>query len=496
MSGYEFQELLKTAFEELSVAENTPIVQVQFTYNNNTLQVIPLPVNGSSITNASGHAVLSTAASADNDAQLFTRKLIRYNNGQGNVIKFTGIFTTGVANSEQFIGIGNCCDALGFGYNGANFGVLRRRGGSSEVRTLTITTASSTNENITITLDGDAETTVAVTNSGDTTTTAREIADHIYLSTSTYGWVATAHGDKVTFLSLDSGAHSGTFSLSSATTAVGTFAQDIAGVAATDSWIAQSSWSEDVMDGSGPSGMTLDPTKGNVYKVVYQWLGYGPIRYYIQDDGTGEFQLVHEIVYANQFTETTISNPSIPLFMQAKNTSNTTAITVKSPSIAGFVQGKDEKKGVPFSATSGAQTLSSTTETPIITLRNKVIYQGQLNRVEALPQIITVSFNPTAASNDTLIRVYQDATAEGGASYTDIDSDNSVSEFDISATSFSNGNLIYETSISGSSPIPAIIDLEALDISQIPTSTIMVTREHTAASSAVEIATINFKELV
>jgi hypothetical protein len=77
----------------------------------------------------------------------------------------------------------------------------------------------------------------------------------------------------VCFTSWNDTPRTGTYSLSSATTAVGSFAQTIAGVNPTDVWTAQTAWNgADIFDGNGLTSVTLDPTKGNVYQIAYQWL--------------------------------------------------------------------------------------------------------------------------------------------------------------------------------------------------------------------------------
>ena len=487
------QVLQKTSFGELSVAEPTPIIQLQFTYNNNLRQVIPLPVNGASISNSDSHVVLSTAAAANNNAQLFSRALVRYNNGQGNVIKFTTVFSQGVAGSEQLAGIGNCCDGLMFGYDGTDFGFLRRRGGDAEIRTLEITTASSTAENVTITLDGNAVS-VPVTASGDAATTAREIAEFIYLSTTTYGYAASPHGEFVTFIALDSGSHNGSFSLSGATTAVGSFSQDIAGANTVDDWTHQPDWNVDKFDGNGPSKMILNPQMGNVYKIVYQWLGYGHIDCFIEDQSTGDFQLAHSISYTNQHTETNLRNPSIPVFVQAKNTSNTSVITVRTPSLSAFVEGKDRNAGNLLTADS-LRTEASTNEVPVLIIRNKTIYQNQQNRVEIKPLSISLVSSLIAVNNSVTFRVYLNAVIEGSPAYTDVDTNDSVMEFDIAGTSFNNGEKIGTFQLSSTESRP--VNIADLDIKLIPSVTMLITAEIDKANAANQVgAVINWEELL
>lgn len=55
----------------------------------------------------------------------------------------------------------------------------------------------------------------------------------------------------------------------------GTFATVRTGVTNTDNWIYQSAWNIDRMDGYGASGIVLNPQRGNVYNIEYQWQGFG-----------------------------------------------------------------------------------------------------------------------------------------------------------------------------------------------------------------------------
>jgi hypothetical protein len=46
-----------------------------------------------------------------------------------------------------------------------------------------------------------------------------------------------------------------------------------------DTWHPRSEFN-DPLDGTGNSGIDLDITKGNVFKIDYQWLGFGTINFY------------------------------------------------------------------------------------------------------------------------------------------------------------------------------------------------------------------------
>ena len=68
-------------------------------------------------------AHLSTGAAANSSAQILSKEPIKYNPGQGGLVRFTGIFTIGVANSTQLIGIGDSGD----GYFAKSHVLIRHR---------------------------------------------------------------------------------------------------------------------------------------------------------------------------------------------------------------------------------------------------------------------------------------------------------------------------------------------------------------------------------
>ena len=423
----------QTAFGALAVAEPTPVFQYEFSYNINSKLWNNHSNNGTaSIEN--NMMKLSTGAAANQSAVIESKVPIKYHPGQGSLIRFTGIFTTGVANSEQIIGVGETSDGFFFGYNGADFGILRRVGGNHHVITLTITTKSTTAENITITLDGDstgANVSVTDATAGDVTTTANDIVSGYDWSTLGSGWEAYAHGDEVRFVSFDSAAHSGSHSIS-ATTAAGTFANTLTGVTPTDNWTAQTSWNKDKCDGTQhlPS---MDWTKGNVFEIQYQWLGFGRINFLVEDPSDGEYNVVHTIDYANANTTPTIYNPTLPLYASVKNTSNTSDIILRSASMGCFTEGKTNGGHLHFGIS--ATKTGITTEAPILTIFNKTIYNGKQNRARIKIQFLDIAAEGTKTSN---IKFYLNPVLTG-ASYTEIDANDSIVEYDTSATAATGG---------------------------------------------------------
>lgn len=428
-----------SGFGEVQVAQIVPQTQLMFPYGVNPL-LVDTRNNGGSTSTGNGKITCSTGAAANQSGGFVSRNIGKYNAGQGHIARFTGVFTTGVADNTQYVGIGDAFEGFFFGYNGTDFGSLHRKGGRPEIRTLTVSTKSTTAENITITLDGDADATVAVTDAtaGDTTTTANEIADHDYSNLGD-GWTARAVGSTVVFTSWSSGSKAGTYTLSGATTAVGTIAQTLAGVAATNTFTAQTAWSDDVADGSGALP-AMDWTKGNVFQIQFQYLGYGAIEYYVEDPASGDFLLCHRIPFANTSIDPSLENASLPLSAVVTNAANATDITLSLASMMSGSEGIDRLAGIRRGA-SGTQTGIATTEVPVLSIRNQEVFNG-------VPNKIPVKINTIKTANDhnqsMIIRVYSNIE-KTAASFSDVETNVSPIAADTAATAVDNstGRLIY-----------------------------------------------------
>jgi len=75
--------------------------------------------------------------------------------------------------------------------------------------------------------------------------------------------------------------------------------------------IKQADWNGDKLDGTGPSGITLDITKAQILWMDLEWLGVGSVRMGFVIDG--QFILCHTFQHANIITSTYIKTASLPL---------------------------------------------------------------------------------------------------------------------------------------------------------------------------------------
>lgn len=203
----------------------------------------------------------------------------------------------------------------------------------------------------------------------------------------------------------------------------------------TDFFIPQSQWNGlDRFDGNGPSGATINPTLGNVYMIRYQWLGYGAIRYWIEDPTTGVLTLVHTILYANTVITPSVFNPNLPVHARVVNSGNATNLTLLSASMGIYAEGPPNETGVRWSV--GNRKTGITTETSVFALQNKSTFAGATNRAR-----IHVDSIGSALSGgpDSQYRLVLNPTLGGSPSFTDIATTQSVAAFDVAGTTVTGG---------------------------------------------------------
>lgn len=202
-----------------------------------------------------------------------------------------------------------------------------------------------------------------------------------------------------------------------------------------NTFIPQSSWKIDKFDGSGKSGITLDPTKGNVFQIKYHWSGFGMIRFYIENPETGFNECVHYIEYGNTYATPFVSNPSFSGFAYSENTTNATDVVLKVGCFSGFVEGKISNSSYLRNSTVNSKSIA-TTETNIMTIRCNETFSGVPNRVRLEPDLINIA---TDGNKTFLVNLYANATLGGTPNFIDIDSDTSIASVDTAGTTITGG---------------------------------------------------------
>lgn len=390
-----------TAFGEPLAISPTAVIQLDAIYGTTT-DVIQTYSNGTGSSAGSTNQIFRVESGTTQGGYgvLRSKRFMRYRPGQGIVTRFTAAFTQGVAGSLQFAGLANQENRVAFGYDGDRFGIVRSTGGKATILLMTITTAPNATQTATITLNG-VPYTVALSN-----TSAEVAVQTIVNRVGGYGgWLIQQTDGAALWLAPTLGPMNGTFSFTSTGNATATFTVKQAGVAQTNYWTYQEDWNIDRMDGSNtidtnPSGMTLDPTKLNVYQIAMRWLGVGAISYALEDQASGTLVYVHREHYTNQHNTPHIANPSFKITYGAYNTTNTTNLTVTGASMYGAVEGTIFQNELTRAYGTSKNNLAQNQLHHLMTIKNSVVTNGLaganngnyiINAKEAIIKSLSVS---------------------------------------------------------------------------------------------------------
>lgn len=147
-----------------------------------------------------------------------------------------------------------------------------------------------------------------------------------------------------------------------------------------DTLIPYSSWNQDRLDGSGPSGVIVDWTTTLIYVINMAWLGVGIVQFGVI--WGGRFYQAHTI-YNIGGTTTYTATSNLPIRFSIQSTGGAgqlDMICASASSEAGY-----SIRGTPFSISTTTKTVT-TTETYLLALRLKQDYRSviTLNNLSAL----------------------------------------------------------------------------------------------------------------
>lgn len=232
----------------------------------------------------------------------------------------------------------------------------------------------------------------------------------------------------------------------------------------------------------------FDPTKGNIYKISFGYLGFAPINFEIIDS-SGEWISIGKIEYPNAYTETSIASTNLPMRGEVGNTGNNTDIVIKSGSItAGIIDGGDDDPSARSYTYSKGTTTIAAGDNMLIAFRNITTFAGRTNRVKAVSQLLT---SATEGTKPVRWKIFFNPTFTNTPTWTAINSD-SIIEYSTNATiTFGTGEVGVEWNMSKSDSF--FKDVESLNGHIYPGETAVVV-VNSAGSSDTEFS-IRWKEL-
>ena len=202
--------------------------------------------------------------------------------------------------------------------------------------------------------------------------------------------------------------------------------------------VEQSKWNYDRMDGTGHSGVNLDSSKAQIFFIDLEWLSVGRVRVGFVIDGVVRY--VHRFNHANNLTGPYMSTANLPIRYEISNISDTSsetsikAICCSVQSESGFI----ETRYFPNAISSGTTPVAVTNRRPVLSIRPKANFMGQVNRGDINP-LNTIL---TASSQDCFVEVVLGGTLSGGDGVWDSVNDDSIVEYNIDSLAITGGKVI------------------------------------------------------
>jgi hypothetical protein len=223
--------------------------------------------------------------------------------------------------------------------------------------------------------------------------------------------------------------------------------------------IAKADWNIDKMDGTGPSGLTLDLTKAQILWMDIEWLGLGSVRMGFVIDGS--FVLCHTFHHANIVSTTYITTASLPLRLEIKNTGITASnSTMKQICSSVISEGGYELNGLQQAV--GNEVATPTDLTNAGTYYNLVSLRLKSTHLDAI--VILTALSMLGITNNAIYnwQVRGSATTTGGTWISA--GPNSAVEYKLDGATVSGGRVLasgFSTATTQSS-VPIDILKEAL----------------------------------
>jgi hypothetical protein len=250
----------------------------------------------------------------------------------------------------------------------------------------------------------------------------------------------SSNGNTINIIAERTGLQNGAFTFNANSTGmVATLTRQVTGDTGTFTTIPRLSWNEDKCDGTDVLPL-IDWSKGNVFQIKYQWLGYGFVSFYLENPNTSNISLVHQYKYPNTNTTPSIDNPSLQFLGNVANAGTTNNVSMFIGSVGCFIEGRYPSVGGTFGNNVSkfyTQTVGNTNITNVVTFRSPPYFKSISNR-----SVVGFSRITVTVSASTNINIIRNATLTGDTAWTSL-GDNILLEISQSSSTVSGGEQIY-----------------------------------------------------
>ena len=197
----------------------------------------------------------------------------------------------------------------------------------------------------------------------------------------------------------------------------------------------QSEWNIDQLDGTGPSGYALDPTKAIILIIDFEWLGVGQVR--VGFDFGGQIVYAHRFVNSNLNSGVYMKTPNLPVRWEILNTAASAGSYMDTICCSVQSEGGASPLAVQRTASRGVSGASvSTTLQSMFSIRLK----SDCNRATVFP------LNGACVTTDTGVNYFGQLILNPsfGGALTWADVTNSPVQTSSTVTTVSNGTVLAE----------------------------------------------------
>lgn len=177
--------------------------------------------------------------------------------------------------------------------------------------------------------------------------------------------------------------------------------------------VVQSAWNLDRLDGTGPSNLTLDWTKNQIFLIDFEWLGVGLVRFGVRVNGTTVY--LHQIAHANVVSTVYMSTPNLPIRYEIINSGTGVASTMTHGCASVMSEGGQTPLGTFQYHSTGATHLDANTDETLYAILGIRLKAAALGGVIDL---LTLSFLALTADNFEWVVLFN-PTVAGTFTYTD-----------------------------------------------------------------------------
>jgi hypothetical protein len=223
---------------------------------------------------------------------------------------------------------------------------------------------------------------------------------------------------------------------------------------AQDIKIPQSQWNVDKLDGTGASGITLDPSKAQIQWMDLEWLGVGSVR--VGFVINGQFIIAHIFHHANEIDSVYMTTASLPIRYEIENTGPTSGAS-RLKHICNSVISEGGFTPVVETRSAGTSLagliLSQTVYRPLISIRLKSAAHFAI----VVPSLLNLY---GLQSNAYGFKIILNPTLTGGSWVSG--GDESTVEYNITATALTGGKTLMQGLFMGGDKGSALqMDLES-----------------------------------